>query len=199
MLFVSHNMAAISNLCVRVLLIQSGEVIFEGNPETTISKYYELNSKKSKGILNGLSKKANVSLIELYSSKNFKFQTGQKMEVKCVIKNLSREIVKSIHLDIKFDNYRGDRVFWGSTKSSITSISLHPEESKELVFEFERNPFIHGEYFISYNLMSQFGIEENIQQCISFQVIDGLFYNRPLNIGFRHAPNLLNYRVLIGD
>lgn len=198
-LFVSHNMSAISNLCEKVLLIKSGEVFFEGNPEITISKYYELNSKKSTGILNGLSKKANVSLMELYSSKNFKFQTGQKMEFNCVIKNLSREIVNSIHLDVKFDNHMGNRVFWGSTKSSLNSISLYPEEIKELVFEFERNPFIHGEYFISYNLTSQFGIEENIQHFISFQVIDGLFYNRHLNIGSRHAPNLLNYKVFIGD
>ena len=116
-----------------------------------------------------------------------------------MIKNLSLEIVNAIHLDIKFDNHMGDRVFWGSTKSALNSISLNPGESKELVFEFERNPFINGEYFISYNLMSQFGIEENIQHFISFQVIDGLFYNRPLNIGFRHAPNLLDYRVLICD
>src|SRR5659263_122168 len=40
-LFVSHNMAAIENLCVRAILIENGNVVMEGNTKTTIQHYLE--------------------------------------------------------------------------------------------------------------------------------------------------------------
>jgi lipopolysaccharide transport system ATP-binding protein len=38
-LFVSHNMSAIQNLCTRALLLKKGRKIFEGNPLETIDNY----------------------------------------------------------------------------------------------------------------------------------------------------------------
>jgi len=38
-LFVSHNMTAIQNLCVRTVLLSHGKVDFEGPPVTAISQY----------------------------------------------------------------------------------------------------------------------------------------------------------------
>ena len=38
-LFVSHNMAAISHLCTRAILIQSGRVSNDGPPEMVIGSY----------------------------------------------------------------------------------------------------------------------------------------------------------------
>ena len=38
-LFVSHNMAAIQHLCARAILIQSGRVTVDGQPETVIGSY----------------------------------------------------------------------------------------------------------------------------------------------------------------
>jgi lipopolysaccharide transport system ATP-binding protein len=40
-LFVSHNMAAIQNLCSRCILLHKGEVNFSGTPERTIRHYVE--------------------------------------------------------------------------------------------------------------------------------------------------------------
>ncbi len=43
-LFVSHNMGAISNLCERVLLLQEGQFVKSGTPEEVIPEYLALNS-----------------------------------------------------------------------------------------------------------------------------------------------------------
>ena len=40
LLFVSHSMAAVQNLCQRALLLKEGEAIFEGPPEEAASRYY---------------------------------------------------------------------------------------------------------------------------------------------------------------
>ena len=42
-LFVSHNMIAIKNLCERVLLIDKGRVVKDGKPDEVISKYLSRN------------------------------------------------------------------------------------------------------------------------------------------------------------
>ena len=40
-LFVSHQMAAIENLCSRAILLNSGQVVLNADTQTTISKYLE--------------------------------------------------------------------------------------------------------------------------------------------------------------
>jgi lipopolysaccharide transport system ATP-binding protein len=42
-LFVSHNMAAIRNLCVRTLLIDKGQIVMDSDTEAAISQYLDRN------------------------------------------------------------------------------------------------------------------------------------------------------------
>lgn len=41
LLFVSHDTAAVQNLCSRALLLREGEAVFDGPPEEAASRYYE--------------------------------------------------------------------------------------------------------------------------------------------------------------
>ena len=51
-LFVSHNMASISNLCSRCLVVDKGTVVFDGNVENAIDNYYKsINSDIKKNLL----------------------------------------------------------------------------------------------------------------------------------------------------
>jgi len=43
-LFVSHNMEAVKNLCNRVVLLEKGEVIEIGSPATTVNAYFKRNT-----------------------------------------------------------------------------------------------------------------------------------------------------------
>ena len=53
-LFVSHQMAAIENLCSRAILLNSGQVVLNADTQTTISKYLESldDSTRSAAIAN---------------------------------------------------------------------------------------------------------------------------------------------------
>lgn len=42
-LFVSHNMSAIRNLCSRVIMLEGGMVSMDSDPETTVSRYLDQN------------------------------------------------------------------------------------------------------------------------------------------------------------
>jgi lipopolysaccharide transport system ATP-binding protein len=46
-LFVSHNMAAISRLCNRVVLLDKGRIVQEGDPETIIQAYFAQGERAS--------------------------------------------------------------------------------------------------------------------------------------------------------
>jgi len=51
-LFVSHQMDAITRLCTRVLLLNNGEITFNGNPTTSIKKYLGKDENQNGGIVN---------------------------------------------------------------------------------------------------------------------------------------------------
>ena len=50
LLFVSHDMVAVRNICTRALLMNHGHLEFDGAPEEAVSRYYALSNKKE-GIL----------------------------------------------------------------------------------------------------------------------------------------------------
>jgi ABC-type polysaccharide/polyol phosphate transport system, ATPase component len=45
-IFVSHNMSAINSLCSRAILLDKGQLIFDGNTAEAISKYFEVSFGK---------------------------------------------------------------------------------------------------------------------------------------------------------
>ncbi|MBR9845538.1 MAG: ABC transporter ATP-binding protein [Algicola sp.] len=48
-LFVSHNMAAVKNLCSRAIVLEHGNVVYEGNTEEAVDFYLNKTSDSSKG------------------------------------------------------------------------------------------------------------------------------------------------------
>ncbi len=53
LLFVSHSMAAVQNLCDRALLLNAGQLAFEGPPEEAASRYYALAAGRAAGQASG--------------------------------------------------------------------------------------------------------------------------------------------------
>ena len=45
LLFVSHDMVAVRNICTRALLMNHGHLEFNGAPEEAVSRYYDLSNK----------------------------------------------------------------------------------------------------------------------------------------------------------
>jgi len=96
-IFVSHNMDAVRNLCTRCILLKSGKIEYDGDVNTAIQKYLystqttNLNehtflndNKLRRG--NG---KARISKIEFLNSKEVQsnnFDTGEEIKIKFSVK-----------------------------------------------------------------------------------------------------------------
>lgn len=49
LVFVSHDLTAVQNLCHRSLILEGGRVVFEGAPDEATSRYYARSSSRSAG------------------------------------------------------------------------------------------------------------------------------------------------------
>ncbi|MBC6369018.1 ABC transporter ATP-binding protein [Algoriphagus sp. AK58] len=93
-LFVSHQMDAITRLCSRVLVLREGKIFYEGNPSTAVKKYLgtEENELGARVILNGdrgnqlvaihkVEVKSNSNLLENYADVRDELQVEIFFEV----------------------------------------------------------------------------------------------------------------------
>lgn len=119
-LFVSHNMGAIRNLCNRCLLMNHGEVIFEGNTEEAISRYLGLNREEHEtDLLNVTHREGNGKL--KFSGVRFLDETGQT----------KTEVFGGDYLKISVDFIRQMEV---DTRNVILAIGIRDDFEEEVAY-----------------------------------------------------------------
>lgn len=107
-LFVSHNMAAVSQLCNKGLFMVNGLVHDEGNIDEVIEKYLYSNSGLANYYSQTKSNKAHISSVELLNSKNSQssaFKNNEEIKVKIEVCNLSVSIATTTLSIIVKDKY----------------------------------------------------------------------------------------------
>ncbi len=115
-LFVSHNMAAVSSLCSRALLLDQGIMQLEGTPEAVIDKYlYKEEVKKVELVSHGFTLE-NYSLEHEGSS----IQSGMSVTVKGRIRGDCKEEIPYLLLAI--NTMTGERLVLASSRLERVSI-----------------------------------------------------------------------------
>lgn len=184
-LFVSHNMAAVNQLCTRCIYLKNG-MVYEDGPTNTVVTNYLSADVGSDSYLNVSTAKLNrsgnkkVEFLELYMK-------GKKSEVPCRIFSIGESIV--IKFSIKFNN--------PNEKSVKTAIELKSSDGLKIanmididsgfqvkyendsiaVYEVELNDvrFYPDIYYISLYAgdMSSTEKYDYIEDCFSFEIVDG--------------------------
>ncbi len=107
--FISHDLAAVENLCDRVLLMQRGEVIASGSPQEVIAEYQRGASTFVKAAPSGasdgaaLSKEAECVSLAFYDSEGREtatFHTGESLTAR--LKYVAHKEVKDAVLSVFF-------------------------------------------------------------------------------------------------
>jgi ABC-2 type transport system ATP-binding protein len=79
LVFISHDLTAVRNLCQRVLLLQQGEIVAVGNPDEVIHRYTETANFHQAPQIQGETRIAeiiNVSFYDLRANASTGFMTG---------------------------------------------------------------------------------------------------------------------------
>lgn len=182
-LFVSHNMAAMENLCSKSILLEKGRLIFEGSTPHVISKYIDdLQSVFSVALVertdrrgNGYGKFINISLMTDNLQRINAISSGQNIIISLEYLLIESVKVQSVDIHITFFTTQGQFLFNCSTISSGSNLVLvHGENSLSCMIK--RFPLVPGNYY--FNLYSTInGIEADwIQRAGKVTVIEGDFF-----------------------
>ena len=182
-LFVSHNMAAVSNLCTTGILLREGKILQNDSIEKTIDRYvlsnlsqvcdsFDLRSRSDrKG--NGAFKVTNVEVLDKANRSIDVVQTGNfvifRLFFDCVVKG--RE--GSLRIDLAIDDEKDVRLGWFS--SSITKADVE-KDFNYIDLVIPKFPLGSGLYSLTYFITHNSEVVDWIDQAIYFTVEEGDFF-----------------------
>ena len=181
MLFVSHNMAAISNLCPISIWLEKGGIQKIDDSTTLLNEYtqnhfHNLNenfidltdSTKYKG--NGILKIGNIAINNLVSNSSYR-----SLEVTIQILNY-KGLSGSLEIAGKITNNENNYLHYFGSKLKGKVYSLHRNniEAKLVLLNV---PLLPGDYFLSFELKFNSEIIYLTEEVVKIKITDYDFYN----------------------
>jgi lipopolysaccharide transport system ATP-binding protein len=172
-LFVSHNMSAIAQLCASSVFLVNGTVKETGKTENVIGTYINSGSSEQ---ANGFQPQNRVGpqtirVDDLVLNKK-EIPSGEKMILEF---SLSEKVkVSSVYLDFRIDNHIGEKCMWISDKLSVKPDG--DQLTDKVVYTIPRLNLNIGIYHITYCLYVNNQVEDMADNCLAFDVIEHNFY-----------------------
>ena len=142
-IFVSHNMEAVRNLCGRTILVDKGEVAFNGLTHETIDVYNKKNI-----YLNQTIKSIDKNIIENNIISKFK-NYEQDQDIELDISILSEKEFDNVEFDFAIYKHKENYIIHGKSVNKNSFFTIN----KDKKFEFSINiksPFLSsGDYFMT--------------------------------------------------
>lgn len=172
-LFVSHNMGSIAQLCKTGVLLMNGQTRVVDKIEKVIHTYSDLMNSDSSESFNPVNRSGlgTVQVSDIKLNKN-RIPAGEAMAFEF---QLSAAVLPSqMHLDFRLDNFLGEKCIWVSNKLEPTD--NESGETKTVRFEIPRLNLNTGLYTLTFCLFKNGHVEDTAENCLSFEVIDNNFY-----------------------
>jgi lipopolysaccharide transport system ATP-binding protein len=177
-LFVSHNMTAIKNLCHHGILLHHGTVAHIGTAESAISLYHESNRINIDFVGGLIEKQGEYNLgkgrFTKVFLKNDKSQTKQSFsfleKIRVYFEYESLEHVENVIVSVVIKDYYGNSVLMGTPGDFYDSITI-PKGTTGFSFPIEEN-LMPGQYFVTLGMahyVSGSALDWN-DEVISFKV-----------------------------
>nr|WP_317174920.1 ABC transporter ATP-binding protein [Pararhodonellum marinum] len=173
-LFVSHNMDAVRNLCGRSILLKDGKVqVIDETSETL--KYY-LTGEKGNNYLNIQSEEVigfgnkNIELEEIMISSSIddleELETGKPLFLKLNFKVKPNIDLSKARIDLRIDNQYSQRIIW---MSSLANNKFNFSK-KEIIFELPNNPLLPGNYILTVFIHDGLDVADWFKGVMTFSV-----------------------------
>ena len=200
-LFVSHNMTAVKNLCKTGVILRNGILDYIGDISSTIERYLSNQEERSslpiKDIQdrsgNGFLRFTHIEITDYSNNQKESFEAGESIKIKIYFdgsEQLSRALTSRI--DIGINNMMDYQILWLSTYMYVDKI----DSSKGLVqFNIPRLPLNDGIYNI--NLYSEVNHElaDWIQNVSKLKVSYHDFYGNGRTMPAGQVPVVLDYNL----
>ncbi|WP_175620634.1 ABC transporter ATP-binding protein [Chryseobacterium schmidteae] len=185
-LFVSHNMAAISALCKKGILLESGKMKDSGDIHKVLNTYMNVEKNNETHVifdnttLRSGSENIVFESVEMFNNKSQysnNFSIGDDITLKLKIKNNSGEKRSEIGIQVK--TVEDMPVFHIMPRDSNFELH-HTSETEEFLITLKDIRLFPGSYSITLISANTTGhqIYDNIDHAISFNILDGGKYTQ---------------------
>jgi lipopolysaccharide transport system ATP-binding protein len=197
-LFVSHNMAAIQNLCMHSVLLINGKLEILGPTHQVISRYLETH-KTENTLLSAIVQRTgngrlrfNKGIIKSTDLSDGVIETFSRVFIELYFEAPGIQPTSRIRIDVGINNFLGTRVAWLSTYNLGKSIDV---SAGKIVFIINAFPLAPGDY--NCNLFSQVNSEtaDWLKNVMPFKVIEKDYYGTGKSIPPNQGDILLDYCV----
>jgi len=117
-LFVSHQMPAVKNLCTRCLLLHEGKLVEEGETEYVINEYLKLCQEETGTPLaeredrrgSGRVQFTNATLANRYGEETASWVNGEDQQLILTLDNKTDTPIENVQVDLGINNDYGERI-----------------------------------------------------------------------------------------
>lgn len=182
-LFVSHNMAAIQNLCSFVMFMQQGKLISYGPTKETITLYLnaantektDLSNAKNR-VGNGKIKFENFEIRDAESNTINTLLSGSYARFKFYLRQKEEAIINNIIIAVGINNELGERIAHLSNETTGNDIQGMQPGLNEIDLILEKVPFKAGNYTIDLFISENGAVADWINEAGVITVEMGDFY-----------------------
>lgn len=178
-LFVSHNLNAISSLCKTVMVLNQGRLIFSGNVSEGLEKYASHNTLKVDAVDLSEQPHSPCSTQRLFCRLRMFNAAGEPScyfrpltEVTIELDLKSRGTLRGPKLSIGFNNWNGDRIFMVATFLGPHILPSFAGE-KTAVVRFVLPPLLPGRYTLDLGAYEAlYGVVEELDGVVALEVLE---------------------------
>jgi lipopolysaccharide transport system ATP-binding protein len=183
-LFVSHNLAIVSQLCHRVLLLDQGLVRLIDAPERAIHKYLSVLVDRPMHTLRHESQRRGTGPLRFTS---FRCETSKGDEIEQLVSGQSSRFVIGYEAptDRPLENVEVSVMVYTMVGQLVANLSTYYFEDQSLndlpsegqfAVEFPKLPFRSGRYVADLYCSVNGNVSDWLEHVVSFDVIDGDYY-----------------------
>ena len=172
-LFVSHNMSAIAQLCASSVFLVNGRLKQTGATKDVIASYINQNTAGEESAFNPQNRlgPGAVKIDNLILNKG-ELLSGEQMVLEfCLSKKVP---VHAVHLDFRIDNHFGEKCVWISDK--LMQKPTQEQLADKIIYQIPRLNLNVGLYYITYCLFVNNEVQDMADNCMGFEVLENNFY-----------------------
>ena len=195
-LFVSHNMAAIKSLCTRGIVLENGEVAFEGGIDACVNRYLRVSNVSSdlKNVkIRSGNKKILFTNIKVYGDNESVLpSSGKPLNIEIFFENKNDISLDRIAFDMAIEDDFGQRICWISSTlvSEISSFSPN-----QINIKFPINKFNYGKFYVTIYITVDDECADWIDNAFSFDVNEGNYYKNGKSVPNKHSKVLFDFQM----
>ena len=180
-LFVSHNMSAITALCQKALILNNGQTEIHSQTDIVVSEYFKKSlSIESNDYVRRGNRKVEISIIEVYDSNSIRrsdFLMGEDINIAInLIFNVSYD---NVELGINVRNDKGDLIFHICNFDDFFIISGEIGEKRFISVTIPSIMLTPNSYFLDVGIVDQTTPLDILEGFASINIIQGDVVKRP--------------------